>query len=168
MSEGERAPLFPPSVPRVLVRSLERRFLWVFLPLLLLPPRMALLLPVLAISAKLGCVNEAGEAVDWWFLYKHPRWTDASHKTCIGDCTGSTYVYSTSASPTTWTVGAHTVFEILQPAQHSEFAHGDHRNLRILHRLQCHPQRSERGIRLRITIRHEFRIHHRNALKNGV
>ena len=93
------------------VRSLERRFLWVFLPLLLLPPRMALLLPVLAISAKLGCVNEAGEAVDWWFLYKHPRWTDASHKTCIGDCTGSTYVYSTSASPTTWTVGAHTVFE---------------------------------------------------------
>jgi hypothetical protein len=30
-----------------------------------------------------GCVNEAGEAVDWWFLYKHPRWTDASHKTCI-------------------------------------------------------------------------------------
>ena len=102
---------FPPSVPRVLVRSLERRFLWVFLPLLLLPPRMALLLPVLAISAKLGCVNEAGEAVDWWFLYKHPRWTDASHKTCIGDCTGSTYVYSTSASPTSWTVGAHTVFE---------------------------------------------------------
>jgi hypothetical protein len=83
----------------------------VFLPLLLLPPRMALLLPVLAISAKLGCVNEAGEAVDWWFLYKHPRWTDASHKTCIGDCTGSTYVYSTSASPTSWTVGAHTVFE---------------------------------------------------------
>ncbi|KOO31921.1 hypothetical protein Ctob_015141 [Chrysochromulina tobinii] len=72
---------------------------------------MALLLPVLAISAKLGCVNEAGEAVDWWFLYKHPRWTDASHKTCIGDCTGSTYVYSTSASPTSWTVGAHTVFQ---------------------------------------------------------
>ncbi len=70
-----------------------------------------LLLPTVAISAKLGCVTEAGEAVDWWFLYKHPRWADKSHAECIGDCNGNAYVYASSASPSSWTVGKHTVAE---------------------------------------------------------
>ena len=43
-----------------------------------------------------SCIDESGAAVDFWFMYKHPRWADKSHKVCIGNCDGDTYVYVTS------------------------------------------------------------------------
>lgn len=64
-----------------------------------------LLLLQLASGAALSCLDESGAAVDWWFLIKHPRWADKSHKDCIGNCDGDTYVYITSASPSSWSIG---------------------------------------------------------------
>lgn len=61
-----------------------------------------------SVSGSAGCVDEAGKPVSWWFLYKHPRWSDKSHKNCIGDCTGSKYVYQTSEtiSSQSWLQGS--------------------------------------------------------------
>ena len=41
---------------------------------------MFLLLPPHAAAGSLSCVDESGTAVDWWFMLKHPRWADKSHK----------------------------------------------------------------------------------------
>ena len=59
-----------------------------------------------ALAASPSCVDEDGVAVDWWFMLKHPRWADVSHKTLVGDGLGSTYVFVTSRSRSAWKSGA--------------------------------------------------------------
>ena len=60
-------------------------------------------------SPEVGCVDENGSAVDWWFLLKQPRWGDKGHADCIGNCDGDRYVYVTSKSRSSWRVGGVSV-----------------------------------------------------------
>ena len=61
-----------------------------------------------ASTASLGCVDESGSSVDWWFMLKHPRWNDRSKDKVIGNGDGNTYVYATS-SKSSWNIGSTTV-----------------------------------------------------------
>ena len=66
-----------------------------------------LLAMLLAPSSAVSCVDERGTPVDWWFALKHPRWTGKDHSVCIDNCSGTGYVYVTSASTLgTWQIGS--------------------------------------------------------------
>lgn len=51
----------------------------------------------------LSCVDESGAAVDWWFMIKHPRYSDKKQKQNVGDGSGTGYVYVTSKDSSKWT-----------------------------------------------------------------
>ena len=70
-----------------------------FLAALLAPPA----------RAALSCVDEDGSPVDWWFLYKQPRWADKGRQEPVGNGEGDTYVYASSARNYEWKVGATVV-----------------------------------------------------------
>ena len=53
-----------------------------------------------------SCVDEDSTAVDWWFLYKQPRWADKGRQEPVGNGEGDTYVYASSARNYEWKVGA--------------------------------------------------------------
>ena len=59
--------------------------------------------------AALSCVDEDGTPVDWWFLYKQPRWADKGRRGPVGN--GEDDTYCTRAPPATarWKVGATVV-----------------------------------------------------------
>ena len=59
--------------------------------------------------AALSCVDEDGTPVDWWFLYKQPRWADKGRQEPVGNGEGDTYVYASSARNYEWKVGATVV-----------------------------------------------------------
>ncbi len=69
--------------------------------------RAALLAP--PAHAALSCVDEDGTPVDWWFLYKQPRWADKGRQEPVGNGEGDTYVYASSARNYEWKVGATVV-----------------------------------------------------------
>ena len=78
--------------------SVRRMRRWLLAALLAPPARAAL-----------SCVDEDGSPVDWWFLYKQPRWADKGRQEPVGNGEGDTYVYASSARNYEWKVGATVV-----------------------------------------------------------